>query len=93
MLSVGCTTVVNRSDVDCIGFIPDSWRIPVPSAPLPVEGVDADAEAKGWQSFGVAQTGQLVKANNRNDDTLHILGECERRHNAAKPRKKFLGIF
>ena len=67
--------------------------MPVPSAPLPAEGATDFEEAKSWQSFGVAQTGQLVKSNNRNSDTLHILGECERRYNAAKPRKKLLGIF
>lgn len=85
--------MLDRADVECFGYIPESWKLPVPSAALPPE-TDSDLdEAKAWQSFGVAQTGQLVKSNNRNADTLHILGECERRYNAAKPRQKFLGVF
>lgn len=85
--------MLNRTDVDCFGYIPESWKVAIPSAPLPPAGETDLEEAKAWQSFGVAQTGQLVKANGRHDDTLHILGECERRYNAAKPRKKFLGFF
>jgi hypothetical protein len=73
--------------------VPEGWKQPVPSAPLPVQGATDLDEAKAWQGFGVAQTGQLQKANGRTGDILHIWGECERRYNEAKPRKKFLGVF
>ena len=92
-LSVGCQTLVSRQDADCIGFVPDSWKQPVPSAPLPDAGATDLEEAKAWQGFSVAQTVQLSKSNGRNDDLLHIFSTCERKYNEARPRKKLLGIF
>jgi hypothetical protein len=59
---------------NCSEFIPPSWKVPVESAPLP----KADT-AQGWQGFGVGQTGQLVKANGRQADTVHIFETCEKR--------------
>jgi hypothetical protein len=93
-LCAACSTVtVNRQDVNCLGFIPDSWQKPVPSAPIPTQGSTDLEEAKVWAGGFVAQSGQLAKANGKFDDTVHIIGECERRYNAAVPRKKFLGVF
>jgi hypothetical protein len=88
MLFAGCSTIVTTPPANCSEFIPPSWKVPVESAPLPKEDT-----AQDWQGFGVGQTGQLVKANGRQADTVHIFETCERRANDARPRKKFLGIF
>jgi len=88
LLSAGCQTIVETPPAECSRFIPDRWKEGVPGAPLPDENT-----ARAWQGFGVAQSGQLSKANGRLSDTLHIFGECERRANEARPRKKILGIF
>ena len=88
LLSAGCQTIVTIPPAECSRFIPEGWKEPVPGAALP----QADT-ARDWQAFGVAQSGQLSKANGRMADTLYIFGECERRMNEARPRKKFLGIF
>lgn len=88
LLLGGCQTIVTTPPADCIAFIPKAWNEPVPGAPLP-----ADDTLPSWQKFGVAQTGQLSKANGRTADVLHIIGTCEANANKARPRKKFLGIF
>lgn len=88
LLSAGCQSIVTTPAADCSAFIPDGWREAVPGAPLP-----ASDDVRAWQGFGVAQTGQLTKANGRLADTLHIVGECERRANTARPRRRVLGIF
>ena len=67
--------------------------MPVPSASLPESGETDLEEAKGWQGFAVAQTAQLSKSNGRSADLLHIWGECERRYNEAKPRRKIFGVL
>lgn len=87
-LSAACQTIVQTPPANCTAFIPDAWREAVPGAALP-----QDDTARAWQGFGVSQSGQLSKANGRLADTLHIVGECERRMNDARPRKKLLGIF
>ncbi len=56
--------------------------------PLPV-----DDEALSWQKFGVGQTGELKKESDTKLAIKHIWGECERRANDARPRRKVLGIF
>ena len=88
----GCVTSgpIIAADSDCSGFIPQAWRSPVPGAELPAGDTVGD-----WIAFGDRQTGQLDKANGRMADTLHIIGECERRSAAAVKRSKpkFLGIF
>jgi hypothetical protein len=83
-----CQTIVTTPPADCVAFIPDSWKLAIPGAPLP-----ADDTLPEWQKFGVAQSGQLSKANGRSDDIIHIVTICEKRANDARPRKKFLGIF
>ena len=97
-----CQTIVSTPPADCSAFIPPAWTNPVTGYPLP-DFHEADsapdpvqaarAEAKAWQQFGVGQSGQLAKANGRQADTLHIFETCENRINAARPRRKFLGIF
>lgn len=84
----GCQTIVTTPPADCAAFIPDSWKLAVPGAALPV-----DDELSSWQKFGVAQSGQLSKANGRSADILHIVTICEAKANAARPRKKFLGLI
>lgn len=87
-LLAGCQTIVTTPPADCIAYVPDGWREPVEGYSLP-----SDDTLPAWQQFGVGQSGQLTKANERQKDTLHIIGECERRANDARPRRKILGIF
>jgi hypothetical protein len=74
----------------CSSLVPESWRAPVPGAPLP-EG----ATVGDWIAFGDAQTGQLDKANGRTTDAIGIVERCEARDAAAvkRGRPKVLGIF
>lgn len=44
----------------------------MPSAPLPVE-----KDVGAVMTFGIAQTGQLDKANDRQHDTVTIYRNCE----------------
>lgn len=87
-LLAGCQTIVVTPPADCISYIPDSWKLAIPGAPLPSD--DSQAE---WLKFGLAQSGQLSKANGKAEDILHIVTICEKKANAARPRKKFLGVF
>lgn len=87
-LLAGCQTLVSTPPSNCAAFIPSGWKEPIPGYPLPT-----DDTLPAWQGFGVGQTGQLSKANDRHADTLHIFAECERRQLEARPRKKLLGIF
>lgn len=91
VLLAGCQTVVTTPPADCTGFIPDAWQEPVAGYPLPP--ASAGDDARQWQAFGVGQTGQLAKANGQKADILHIVGECERRANDARPRQKWMGLF
>ncbi len=84
----GCQTVVATQPANCTGFIPTGWKTPIEGYPLP-----ADDTLPSWMQFGVGQSGQLTKSNDRLADTLHIVGECEKRANEARPRKKLFGIF
>jgi hypothetical protein len=43
--------------------------------------------------FGTAQSGQLSKSNGRSADIIHIVTICETKANAARPRRKVLGLF
>ena len=91
---MGCTTIqVSRTDVDCLAFVPPKVKERVGSAPVPELGVTVEDEAKGWQKFGVAQTGQLLKSEDDKEIILFIVGTCQTKYKQAVPRKKFLGIF
>lgn len=74
---------------NCSAYVPDSWREPVAGADLPDGETVAD-----WIVFGDQQTGRLDIANGRLADTLHIVGECERRSAEAieHSRRGFLGL-
>jgi hypothetical protein len=88
----GCVTAgpILAEAGNCSGFIPDAWREPVPGAELPEGNTVGD-----WISFADREAAQLDKANGRLADTLHIVGECEKRAAAAvqRSRPKFLGVF
>lgn len=87
-LLAGCQTIVTTPPADCVGYVPAGWREPMEGYPLP-----ADDTLPAWQSFGVGQSGQLAKANDRHKDTIHIIETCEKRANQARPRRKILGLF
>lgn len=74
----------------CSTLLPDSWREPVPGAPLPQGDTVGD-----WIAFADAQTGQLDKANGRTADSIAIVERCEARDRAAvkRARPKFLGLL
>lgn len=64
----------------CGDLIPDDWYAQgggIKSAPLP-----AEKTAGAWVSFGVAQTGQLDKANGQTRDAVAIVKKCEARDRA-----------
>lgn len=67
----------------CSELIPKSWDDGVPSADLPATTDLAKDPATGWRVFGVAQTGQLDKANDRFTDARSITRMCEARDRAA----------
>lgn len=83
-----CQTMVVTPPADCAAFIPDSWKLAIPGSPFP-----RDDTLPEWQKFGVGQSGQLSKANGRTADIIHIVAVCEAKANAARPRRKFLGII
>lgn len=87
-LLAGCQTLVTTPPASCIEFIPDAWKLATPGAQLP-----ADDTLPEWQKFGVAQTGQLSKESGQKADIIHIMTVCEAKANAARPRRRFLGIF
>jgi len=43
----------------------------------------AEAEAEGWQVFGIEQTGQLAKSNGNTADAIEITERCEERDRLA----------
>lgn len=54
----------------------------MPSAALP----SLQAASVDWQTFGIAQTGQLDKSNGRTRDSVQIVAKCEARDAAALRR-------
>jgi len=94
LLSVGCTTIqVNRTDVDCLKFVPEKVKLRVGSAPVPMVTLTIEEEVKSWQKFGVAQTGQLNKSEDDKETILFVVKTCQDEFKQAVPRKKFLGVF
>lgn len=92
LILAGCVSAgpIMAEAGNCSAYVPDSWRFGVEGAMLP------DGDTVGdWIAFGDAQTAQLDKANGRLSDTLHIVGECERRAEEAvkRSRARFLGVF
>jgi len=80
---------------DCSQLVPGSWRAGVASAPVPARAQDELEQLKEWINFGVAQTGQLEKANDRTTDAIGIIERCEERDREAieRAKPKFLGVF
>lgn len=91
LLFAACQTTVTTPPADCSGLIPPSWRVAVKGYALPP--ADRAGDAKEWQIFGVGQTGQLSKESGQKLDIIFIYSECEKRANAARPRKRILGVF
>lgn len=84
LLFAGCQTIANVPPANCSEFIPPSWEIDGYGAEAPT-----DDSASSWMTFGVAQTGEVVKLHGRFMDTIHIYRECEKRANAARPKGLF----
>ncbi|WP_162249633.1 hypothetical protein [Altererythrobacter sp. Root672] len=92
----------------CTELIPQAWRKPVEGSVPPAitsradypagpagDALYADQIARVWMQFGLAQTGQLEKANGRASDAIGIVERCEDRDRKAVDgaRPKVLGIF
>ena len=76
--------------------MPADWRSGVPNAKPPAPADNDLDRLKGWINFGVAQTGQLEKANGRASDAISIVQRCEERDREAiriAKRRRFLGLF
>lgn len=101
LVATGCVSnSVFATKGDCSTLVPQDWRAGVANAPAPArierEGPAADLDRlKEWINFGVAQTGQLEKANGRTADALGIIERCEARDRKAveRAKPKFLGLF
>ena len=89
---------VQAPAVGCSSLIPRGTRTKVPSAVLNIPDpagdalvqsateralAIAEAEAEGWQVFGIEQTGQLAKSNGNTADSIEITERCEARDRAA----------
>ena len=82
--------VINATPSACSSLLPDSWRSPIESVPLPDGSVVGD-----WIAAFDGQTGQLDKANSRTTDAIGIVERCEARDRSAvkASRAKFLRLF
>lgn len=78
-----CAPPIASIPAACASLLPDTWRTPVPGAPLPEGSTVAD-----WISFGDQQTGQLDKANDRTLAAIGIVERCEARDRAAVQKAK-----
>lgn len=89
----GSRVLVTAPTVGCSSLVPKSWLQGVPSADLPtaldLQDNSADPltaeqlRTQVWRKFGIRQTGQLDKANDRTVDGYSITSECEKRDAAA----------
>lgn len=96
LLASGCVSnSVLASKSDCSQLVPSAWKAGVASTNLPAQTDDERERLNGWINFGVRQTGQLEKANDRTADALGIIERCEKRDREAieRAKPKFLGIF
>lgn len=76
-----CAPPIAAIPAACASLLPDTWRVPVPGAPLPEGSSVAD-----WISFADQQTGQLDKANDRTLAAIGVIERCEARDAAAVKR-------
>lgn len=77
----------------CFKLIPESWKVGVSAANLPV--TDSAGE---WVALADANAGQIDIANNRFRDAMKIIADCEARDAAVvesmKPKPWYhLGIW
>ena len=86
---VGAPPIVAPSSA-CSSLLAETWRTPVPGAPMPEGDTVGD-----WIQFGDAQTGQLDKANDRTLTAIGVIERCERRDAEAVQRahKRWWQIF
>lgn len=64
---------VSLNASDCNSLIPENWKSgKIESAPLPQQNT-----VGALATFGISQTGQLDKANDRTHDTITIYENCE----------------
>lgn len=93
----GCMTrpTVSVEIPHCDRYIPASMKEPVESAdfPAPKAHADGHADAQPWREFGIAQTGQLDKSNDRSLAKDHIWKTCldEHRKQYRASTKGFFG--
>lgn len=78
-----CAPPIAAIPAACASLLPDTWRTPVPGAPLPEGSTVAD-----WISFADQQTGQLDKANDRLLAAIGVVERCEARDREAVNRAK-----
>lgn len=82
----GCMTrpVVTVEIPHCDRYIPPSLKEPVESADFPATRAhpDGHADAQPWREFGIEQTGQLDKSNDRSAAKDHIWKTCLDEHRA-----------
>lgn len=78
-----CAPPIAAIPAACASLLPDTWRVPVPGAPLPEGSSVAD-----WISFADQQTGQLDKANDRTLAAIGIVERCEARDREAVKRAR-----
>ena len=88
------STVLTQAASPCMKILLASGLLdPTPGAQLAL----IDGSAGGDGAFGLAQTGQLVKANIDKRTAVKLGSSCDAEWTAAlakaKPRARFLGIF
>jgi hypothetical protein len=85
LLCAGCTSisVETRNDDPCSDYVPAQLWAPTPHAAPPASGADNQ-----WINFGIAEAGQLEKANSDKSGTQHIITTCERKKREAAERAK-----
>lgn len=75
--------LVSGPSAPCSDLVPAGWLEGVESADFPGQGELATDPAQAWRLFGVRQTGQLDKANERTADSIGIVRKCEARDRQA----------
>ncbi|QDP54398.1 MAG: hypothetical protein Unbinned4120contig1000_50 [Prokaryotic dsDNA virus sp.] len=102
----GCVTNSVLADpVDCTELIPDTWEEGVGHAnqpdfdEVPQEEIPPGFAPLQWfqsaLNFGLAEAGQVDKADERLRDAMHIQRTCTENNRRAveRAKPKFLGIF
>lgn len=96
LAATACVTpTIYATKTGCTDLIPAEWRAGVEDATAPARADNDTDRIKAWINFGVAQTGQLHKANGRTADTIGIIERCEARDRVAveRAKPKLFGVF